>query len=191
MTGRLRRRIAAGVAVAALLIALNVFALVFGWHHLEIAGPAIAIDVGGLALLFWLAWRQSMLLETVVESHSAEQRLETARVQASLADAEARHAAILESAMDAVITLDEAQNVVLFNRAAEEMFGCARAEALGRPLERFLPQRFRAAHGAQVAAFGRAGMTNRRMGHNTVLSALRADGTEFPIEASISKAGAA
>jgi PAS domain S-box-containing protein len=112
-----------------------------------------------------------------------------ARAQAALADTEARYAAILESAMDAVITIDDSQRVVLFNQAAEAMFGCSRPEALGQPLDRFLPQRFRAAHHGHIAAFGKAGVTNRRMGHNTVLSALHADGSEFPIEASISKAG--
>jgi PAS domain S-box-containing protein len=112
------------------------------------------------------------------------------RAEQALADAEARYAAILESAMDAVITIDESQRVVLFNGAAETMFGCNRTEALGQPLDRFLPQRFRGAHHGHIAAFGKAGVTNRRMGHNTVLSALHADGTEFPIEASISKAGA-
>jgi PAS domain S-box-containing protein len=111
------------------------------------------------------------------------------RAEQALADAEARYEAILESAMDAVITIDESQRVVLFNQAAEAMFGCPRAEALGESLDRFLPQRFRDAHHGHIAAFGKAGVTNRRMGHNTVLSALHANGLEFPIEASISKAG--
>jgi two-component system, NarL family, sensor histidine kinase UhpB len=190
MTRRVHRRIAAGVAVATLLIALNVAALTFGWSHPEIAAPAILLDVGGLAVIFWLAWRQSLMFDAVVEGRATEQKLETDRVRATLEDTEARYAGILESAMDAVISIDESQRVVLFNAAAEAMFGCTRSEALGQSLDRFLPERFRRAHHAHVAAFGAAGVTNRRMGHNTVLTALRADGTEFPIEASISKAGA-
>ncbi len=117
-------------------------------------------------------------------------RSELQRLQTTLADTEARYGAILESAMDAVIAIDDSQRIVLFNQAAEAMFGCSRAQALGQSLDRFLPQRFRDVHAAHIAAFGRAGITNRRMGHNSVLSALRADGAEFPIEASISKAGA-
>jgi PAS domain S-box-containing protein len=190
MTRRVHRRIAAGVVVATLLIALNVLALTFGWSHPEIAAPAILLDVGGLVVIFWLAWRQSLMFDSVVEGRESEQKRETERVQATLADTQARYAAILESAMDAVITVDESQRVVLFNAAAEAMFGRTREEALGGSLDRFLPDRFRRAHHAHVAAFGAAGITNRRMGHNTVLTALRADGTEFPIEASISKAGA-
>jgi PAS domain S-box-containing protein len=191
MTDRVRSRILAGVLVAALLVALNIAALTFGWNHPEIAGPAIALDVGGLALMFWLAWRQSLLVESVYARRTIEQRRETERVQAALEDTEERYAAILESAMDAVIAIDESQRVILFNQAAEKMFGCARGEALGEPLDRFLPARFRHAHHGHVRAFGTAGATNRRMGHNTVLSALRGDGSEFPIEASISKSGPA
>src|SRR4051812_29275551 len=107
---------------------------------------------------------------------TTERRL--VRAEQALADAEARYAAILESAMDAVITIDESQRVVLFNQAAEAMFGCRRSEALGQPLDRFLPDRFRHSHHGHIDAFGKAGVTTRRMGHNTVLSALHADGSE-------------
>jgi two-component system sensor kinase len=178
MKGPLLGRIAAGVVAATLLIALNITALTFGWNHPEIVAPAILADLGGLALTFWLAWRREQVQQGVTD-----------RVQAALTDTEARYAAILESAMDAVIVMDEQQHVVLFNLAAEKMFGCARGEAIGRPLDRFLPLRFRPTHHGHVKAFGSAGVTTRRMGHNTVLAALRADGTEFPIEASISKSG--
>src|SRR6185436_13659910 len=93
------------------------------------------------------------------------------------------------SAMDAIITVDRDQRIVLFNRAAEAMFGCARELALGDRLDRFIPARFRDAHRSHVDRFGNTGDTRRRMGENMVLWALRADGSEFPIEASISHAG--
>ncbi|MBK8065620.1 MAG: PAS domain S-box protein [Betaproteobacteria bacterium] len=67
------------------------------------------------------------------------------------------------------------------------MFGCSRNDALGAPVSRFMPERFRAAHAAHVEAFGRTGTTNRRMGDTTTLWAVRSDGREFPIEASISQ----
>ena len=102
---------------------------------------------------------------------------------------EARLSSIVESAMDGIITVDATQRVVQFNRAAEQMFGVRREDAIGGPLERFIPQRFRAAHHAHVEQFGRTGVTNRRMGDATTLWALRADGTEFPIDASISQGG--
>ena len=102
---------------------------------------------------------------------------------------EARLASIVESAMDGIITVDSAQRVVQFNRAAEQMFGVRREDAIGGRLERFIPQRFRAVHHAHVEQFGSTGITSRRMGDVTTLWALRADGTEFPIDASISQGG--
>ena len=93
--------------------------------------------------------------------------------------------------MDAVITVDQAQNIVLFNRAAEQTFRCPRREALGAPLDRFLPARYRAVHRGHIEHFARTGVTSRRMGDVTTLWGLRADGQEFPIEATISQAGAA
>jgi PAS domain S-box-containing protein len=88
--------------------------------------------------------------------------------------------------MDAIIPLDANQRIVLFNPAAEVMFGWPAASALGQPLDRFLPARFRDPHRRHVAAFGATGSTTRAMGHLRPLAALRADGEEFPIEATIS-----
>jgi hypothetical protein len=110
-------------------------------------------------------------------------------MQTALTETQARLVAIVDSAMDAVVTIDEAQKIVLFNRAAETVFRVPREQALGSPLERFLPQRFRAAHRGHVEHFGRTGVTSRRMGDVTTLWGLRADGEEFPLEASISQAG--
>jgi PAS domain S-box-containing protein len=108
------------------------------------------------------------------------------RAEAMLSRSEARLRGILESAMDAIITVDERQHVVLFNKAAEEVFACARQEAIGMPLDRFIPERFRASHHDLVRRFGDSGASSRRMGHARVVMGLRRNGEEFPIEASIS-----
>jgi PAS domain S-box-containing protein len=123
--------------------------------------------------------------EDITERRRTEE--EAARMRGELDAARARIAAILDSAMDAIITVDEEQRIVLFNRAAEQMFRVRRDEALGAPLDRFLPQRFREAHREHIERFGRTGVTARRMGDVGALRALRADGEEFPIEASISQ----
>lgn len=94
---------------------------------------------------------------------------------------------IVSSAMDAIVTVDEHQRVVLFNEAAERMFGCPAADAVGQPLDRFIPERLRVSHAEHVTRFGESGRTSRAMGSLSALRALRTDGTEFPIEASISK----
>jgi PAS domain S-box-containing protein len=88
--------------------------------------------------------------------------------------------------MDAIITVDERQNVVLFNAAAEHIFRCGAKEAIGGPLDRFIPERYQKSHRAHIARFGESGVTMRRMGAAMVLSGLRSDGEEFPIDASIS-----
>lgn len=95
--------------------------------------------------------------------------------------------AVVASAMDAIVAVDAEQRVVLFNPAAEAMFGCASADALGAPLDRFLPTRYHAVHRRHVAAFMATGDTSRTMGHLRPLAARRADGHEFPIEATISQ----
>lgn len=182
-------RIVAVVAGVVALVALNIAALTTGWPHPEIVAPAIAVDLAALALTFWLAWRQALRAEASFAQLSGEQQREAARVQAALDDSEARFAAIVDSAMDAVITVDDAHRILVFNRAAEQMFRCPREEALGALLDRFMPRRYRDAHHGHVEGFGRTGVTNRRMGDNTILWALRADGEEFPIEASISQTG--
>ena len=110
------------------------------------------------------------------------------QVSAALSATQARLEAIVDSAMDAVITVDESQNIVLFNRAAEQVFGLRREQALGQSLDRLIPSRFRPGHRGHIERFGKTGVTSRRMGDVTTLWALRSDGAEFPIEASISQA---
>ncbi len=113
---------------------------------------------------------------------------ERKKSEKSLQESQARFEAVIASAMDAIITIDETQRVMLFNAAAERMFGCAASEAIGRSLDRFIPSRLREAHNAHVRAFATTGVTSRAMGKFGDLVALRADGREFPIEASISQA---
>ncbi|MGE5740004.1 MAG: PAS domain-containing protein, partial [Betaproteobacteria bacterium] len=114
----------------------------------------------------------------------------TERTQAEtlIARSEARFRGILDSAMDAIITTDDQQRVILFNDAAEAMFGWPRAEAVGAPLSRFIPERYRRTHAEHVARFGVAATPSRRMGGSLrVVTGLRRNGEEFPIDASISQ----
>ncbi|WP_332827430.1 PAS domain-containing sensor histidine kinase [Ramlibacter sp.] len=104
--------------------------------------------------------------------------------------AAARLAGLLDSAMDGIISVDDEQRIVLFNRAAQKMFGWTTEEIQGKPLDMLIPQRYRGGHSQQVRRFGATGTTSRRMGDNTVLYAVRKDGEEFPIDASISQLNA-
>ncbi|KVX17533.1 histidine kinase [Burkholderia ubonensis] len=100
---------------------------------------------------------------------------------------EARMMGIIRSSMEAIITIDEKQTIVIFNPMAEQVFGVSAMEAIGAPLSRFIPERFRAAHAKHVEQFGVTGVSERQMGRQRVLFGLRGDGEEFPIEASISQ----
>jgi PAS domain S-box-containing protein len=100
--------------------------------------------------------------------------------------AEARLTGIFESALDAIITADETQHIVHANAAAARLLGCALESIVGSPLERFIPQAARAGHAAAVRTFGAGDLAARHMGRRRDVNAQRADGTEFPVEATIS-----
>ncbi|MGV3626483.1 MAG: PAS domain-containing sensor histidine kinase [Betaproteobacteria bacterium] len=102
---------------------------------------------------------------------------------------EDRYSGIINSAMDAIIAIDERRCVLLFNPAAARMFQYDAAKVIGRPLDMLLPLRFRAAHEHHIREFAESGVTVRSMGRPGVISGLRANGEEFPIEASISQIG--
>src|SRR5215207_593746 len=116
---------------------------------------------------------------------------ERKQVEEALSESQTRLAGIIDSAMDAIITIDEGQRITLFNPAAEHIFGYSAADVIGGPLDRLLPARFRSIHREHVRIFGETDITRRTMGSLGVLRGLRADGQEFPLESSISKLEAA
>jgi PAS domain S-box-containing protein len=163
--------VAMGSAALVALLGLNALAFARGLESPWLLGAVILCDMLVIGLGILVAAREVL---------QADSRIEASQAQLG---------AIVDSAMDAIITIDETQHIVLFNRAAEQTFRCPQREALGAPLERFLPQRFRAAHRGHIERFAHTGVTSRKMGDVTTLWGLRADGEEFPIEASISHAG--
>ncbi len=112
---------------------------------------------------------------------------ERKRSERELEESRARLSGVIGSAMDAIISVDASQRITIFNAAAEKMFDCPAARAIGQSLDRFIPVRFRRDHSKHVEQFGKTGVTSRAMGDLRPLAGLRADGTEFPIEASISQ----
>lgn len=96
-------------------------------------------------------------------------------------------AAIVNSATDAIISVDEQQRIRLFNPAAEKMFGFRAAEVIGQPLTRLIPERFGGALEDPIRHFPSAGVTARPMGTLVKIRGRRADGEAFPIEASLSQ----
>jgi PAS domain S-box-containing protein len=148
----------------------------------ERLAQALAAQVGA-------AYENATLLN-VSRRHAAELEREVTeryRMAESLRESESKLSGIIESAMDGIITFDAEQRIVLFNAAAESMFMCPSKEAIGQPVEQFMPERFRAAHAEHVREFGRTRVTIRSMGALGAIFGLRTNGEEFPIEASISQ----
>jgi PAS domain S-box-containing protein len=108
-------------------------------------------------------------------------------IEEQMKGGEARLSAIIHSALSGVITVDEQQNIILFNPAAEQMFGYTEAEVLGRPLDQFIPQRYRAGHRNHIRKFGATEIAGRKMGQREGIFGMRRTGEEFPVEASISQ----
>lgn len=100
---------------------------------------------------------------------------------------ESKIAAILSIAADAIIALDTDLRVTQFNHGAETTFGYSKAEILGQPLNRLIPERFRLNHDRHVRDFAKSAVAARRMGERQEIFALRKDGSEFPAEASIAQ----
>jgi PAS domain S-box-containing protein len=107
------------------------------------------------------------------------------RAEQELHASEDRLAGIIGSAMDAIIAVDEEWRIVLFNNAAEKMLGCTQNEAVGTIFDRFIPERYRSMHEAHMRRFAESGVTTRAMEARSGLWAVRTNGQEFPMEASI------
>ena len=188
------------VMVAALLAGFGPGLLATGLTALSVAywilppeGFRIASPVERLGVVLFAG--MGLFMSAVAEFYRRDRRKAAAydremalrASQDALRQSEARLAGIVGSAMDAIISVDADQRIVLFNAAAERMFRCSAAEALGQPLDRFIPARYRTRHREHVRSFGATGVTARTMAALGALSGLRADGQEFPIEASISQ----
>ncbi len=113
--------------------------------------------------------------------------LERKIAQRVLSDSESRLVGLLESAMDAIVSVNSTHQIVLFNSAAEKMFGRAADDMMGQPLDLLIPAQYRAKHSQHISHYGSTDNTSRAMGALGQLTAVRANGEEFPIEASISQ----
>ncbi len=156
----------------------------------------VSVPVRGMAAV--AAWREdaravvlgaAQLCATLLTAAWLLARLvvRQAKLAAALHDANDRYQKTIESVMDAIIAVDGNQAVCLFNPAAERMFGLSKAQVLGGPLARLIPARARASHMLHLDRFACAPRDSRAMGLDREITGLRADGTEFPIEATISR----
>ncbi len=127
------------------------------------------------------------MLGVILWAHQCQRREQNKSAAAlrALAESEARTRTVLHDAMDAVVVMDAQGTISGWNRQAEAIFGWETVEVLGRSLvETIVPPQYRDAHARGVARYlstGEATVLNKRI----EVSALRKDGTEFPIELTI------
>jgi PAS domain S-box-containing protein len=110
------------------------------------------------------------------------------RAELALKESEERFERIVALAVDAIISIDEAQNITLFNQGAEQIFGFHAAEVIGKPLDLLLPRELAKLHAKEVQAFAAGPDEARRMGQRRQIFGRRKNGEIFSAEASISKA---
>ncbi|UEM04585.1 diguanylate cyclase [Skermanella rosea] len=134
---------------------------------------------------------QDFLVKGEFEDAMIERAVRHAIARGQLEDrlrrSEARLKNILDLAHDAVVSVDAGQRIVLFNPAAERMFGYRTDEILGEPLSRLVPEPLRARHSAHFSEFLRNAVTAQVMADRPEVSGRRRDGTGFPVEISLSR----
>ena len=154
------------------------------------SAPAISVDVPDsqgarhlqLTLTRFRRVGEGMRLLLVVEDITKRIRL-----QEEIETARERFWGILDAASDAIVSVDEKQRIIVFNKRAEHMFGYRADEAIGQPLAILLPERFQSDHHRSVDGFTTETVAWRNMSERPVLVGRRKDGHEFPIEVTISK----
>ncbi|MDH5669401.1 MAG: PAS domain S-box protein, partial [Nitrospira sp.] len=108
-------------------------------------------------------------------------------MQQQLETSEARFSGMVQMADDAIISIDDAQRIVVFNRGAETIFDYTAEEVVGRSLDVLLPEELRASHRHSVNAFAGSGLTSKSMADRREIQGHRKNGEAFPAEASIAK----
>lgn len=109
------------------------------------------------------------------------------KMAAALNEAHVRYHHTIDSVMDAIVGIDAQQNILLFNPAAEKMFQMHAKDVMGKSLDLLLPNTMRHSHQRHVDNFSESDGVSRAMAPQLNIMGRRSDGTEFPIESSISK----
>jgi PAS domain S-box-containing protein len=110
---------------------------------------------------------------------------ERQRAEEAVIESERRYRQLTEAAQDAIVVADQQGNITLFNPAAERTFGYSSAEILGQPLTRLMPEEFRDSHSGGLRRYVET-RQSRIVGRTIELRGRRRDGSEFPLELSLS-----
>ncbi len=148
--------------------------------------------VRGVVEFFATSKRQpDQALMTVMERLGRQigQQVERRRAEEAVRQSEALRGAVLESALDCVVTMNHEGRIVEFNPAAQTTFGYSRREVVGQPLgDLIVPPSLRKAHRAGLARYLETGQATV-IGKRLELTGMRSDGSEFPVEVAITRIG--
>ena len=152
----------------------------FDERYRDVNGMVRTVRVSGMPFFdddgVFLGYRGSSIDLTEIE-----------RTETELRKSKGKLAEMLATAPDAIIVIDQEQNITTFNEGAENIFGYEAVEVVHRPLDLLIPEDSREAHARHFARFAAAPEVSRLMSLRAEITGLRKDGTSFPAEASISK----
>lgn len=167
-------------------------------ERLDLDGPPQPLELGlrprlGPELLAGLsvttASRPSGAAELrwAIQTEERADRLDEDRSTSQYQSLSTRFQGILDAASDAIVSIDERQRIVLFNRAAEQLFARRSEHVLGRPLREILPVEVRDHHDDLVRGFADGPAERLELGDRPMLRVRRPDGGEIPVEITVSK----
>lgn len=138
---------------------------------------AIPIALGALLVSIFTALVATYLISRLQHSQQLAMKLNAA---------DERYQHTVNSVMDAIVAVDGSMHIIMFNPSAEAMFGYTAAELIGQPMDVLMPLRLRSAHHGHMHNFAVSERSSRAMAPQMDIWGLRADGTEFPLESTIS-----
>jgi PAS domain S-box-containing protein len=151
------------------------------WNLSALFGLMALLGVSGLTLVFRRLRRTSEELEQRVSGRTAD----LLKTSEELRQSETLKGAIVETALDCIVTMDRDGKIIEFNPMAEQTFGYAREDVIGQHLaEKIIPPKYRERHTQGLAHYLATG-EGAVMGNRIEISALGSDGIEFPVELAI------
>src|SRR5229473_1376556 len=146
------------------------------WIHRKKDGTLIDVEITSHPLIYGGGDARLVVATDITTRKRAEEALQTS---------EEKFRSVVQTANDAIVTADSHGNITDFNRGAEAIFGYSAREAIGKPLTALMPDRFKEPHQRGLKRYLETGEA-RVIGKTVELAAKRKDGTEFPVELSLS-----
>ncbi len=171
-----------GLAPLPLVLTISFDVTPLSWHSIEPHAPFIALGI----LVLVAASGFALLAFVTIRKAADRSRLVAVQRDAAITS-EQRLRAVLASAHDGIITLDENLHITAVNRAAEGIFGASESDLAGGPLDPLLPAAMRVRHAGLMRDMAQAPDVSRAMSNWRAVKGLHASGREFPAMVSISK----